>query len=114
MDKAQIIRDAYKRAGIKNDMEICRETGLHYDKFHKRRMKDIGDMRFREFWLLQRHAHFTDEEILEIVREGGNDAGKQTGHLQSAVRSFETDTGVGRYHRVEVHRGKLGCSICLH
>lgn len=71
MDRVKIIKTAYKRNGIKNDMDICRETGLNYDRFHKRRMKDIGSMRLNELWLLQRHAHFTDEELLQLIKEGG-------------------------------------------
>jgi hypothetical protein len=69
-NRAQIIKTAYKRIGIKNDMEICREIGLDYNRFHKRRMKDIGSMRLEELWLLQRHAHFTDEELLQLIKEG--------------------------------------------
>lgn len=70
MSRSKIIRTAYKRIGIKNDMEICREIGLDYNRFHKRRMKDIGSMRLEELWLLQRHAHFTDEELLQLIKEG--------------------------------------------
>lgn len=69
-NRSQIIKTAYKRIGIKNDMEICREIGLDYNRFHKRRMKDIGSMRLEELWLLQRHAHFTDEELLQLIKEG--------------------------------------------
>lgn len=72
-NRSQIIKTAYKRIGIKNDMEICREIGLDYNRFHKRRMKDIGSMRLEELWLLQRHAHFTDEELLQLIREGKNE-----------------------------------------
>ena len=84
MSAVQIIREAFRRSGIKNDMEICRETGFHYDRFHKRRMKDIGDMRLREFWALQRHADFTDEELLQIVKEGTNER-EQTGYIKPAI-----------------------------
>ena len=112
--RAGIIRTAFKRTGVKSDLAISQELGMDYKKLHYRRMKDIGAMTLNELWLLQRHAYFTDQELLEIVREGGSHARKQTGHMQPALRIFEKDTGVGRYHGAEVHRGKLGCAICLH
>lgn len=68
--KEEIIRNAYKRAGLKSDMDIARETGFPYDRLHRSRMKDIGSLTLNEFWLLQRHASFRDEEILAIAKEG--------------------------------------------
>lgn len=68
--RALIIREAYRRIGINSDKEICETIGLDYNRFHKRRMKDIGSMRLNELWLLQRHAHFTDEELLQLIKEG--------------------------------------------
>ena len=70
MERAEIIRNAYKAAGMNSDRAICRETGFQYDRFHGHRMQDIGSMTLREFWLLQRHAFFEDEEVLEIARDG--------------------------------------------
>ena len=73
MNRTTIIRDVFKRVGIKNDMDISRETGMDYNRLHKRRMKHIGSMRLDELWLLQRHAHFTDEELLQLIKEGKNE-----------------------------------------
>lgn len=70
MERAEIIKEAYRRAGINSDMEISRQTGFPYDRFHRHRMKDIGSMTLNEFWLLQRHARFGNEEILQIAKEG--------------------------------------------
>jgi len=69
MDKAGIIKEAYKRAGIRSDAAISKETGLNYDKLHRVRMKNPGSFRLSEFWLLQRHADFTEEEILQIASD---------------------------------------------
>lgn len=38
MTEADIIRQAYKRDGIKGDKAISRETGINYDRLHKRRL----------------------------------------------------------------------------
>ena len=73
MSRAQIIRDAFKRVGIRSDLAICRELGFEYKRFHCRRMKDIGAMTLNEFWMMQRHGNFTDEEVLEIAKEGGKE-----------------------------------------
>ena len=69
MSRAQIIRDAFKRVGIRSDLAICRELGFEYKRFHFRRMKNIGAMTLNEFWMMQRHGDFTDEEILKIAKE---------------------------------------------
>lgn len=65
MTPVEIIKKAF--GNIKN---ISRETGLDYQTLRKNRMKDtrIGSMTLNEFWLIQRHAHFTDEELLMIAR----------------------------------------------
>lgn len=65
MTPVEIIKKAY--GSIKN---ISRETGLDYQTLRKNRMKDsrIGSMTLRELWLLERHAHFTDEDLLTIAR----------------------------------------------
>ena len=68
-DRATIIREAFERNGVKGDAAISRETGFNYDRLHKSRMKDIGGLSMREFWLLQRHAYFSDNEVLAIARE---------------------------------------------
>lgn len=68
--KEEIIREAFRREGIRSDMDIARETGFPYDRFHRSRMKDIGSLTLNEFWLLQRHAEFRNEEILAIAKEG--------------------------------------------
>lgn len=68
-NRTQIIRSAFQRAGIKSDLAICRETGMEYKKLHIRRMKDIGSFTLAELWMMQRHGAFTDEDLLEIVKE---------------------------------------------
>lgn len=72
MSAAEIIKEAFKRVGIKSDLAISRELGMEYKKLHYRRLKDLGAMTLNEFWLMQRHASFTDEELLQIAKEGGN------------------------------------------
>ena len=72
-NRIQIIRSVYERVGIKGDLAISRETGLQYDRLHRSRMTDINSMTLGEFFCLQRHAHFTDAELLEIVKEGGKE-----------------------------------------
>ena len=72
-NRIQIIRSAYARNGIKGDLAISRETGLQYDRLHRSRMTDISSLTLGEFFCLQRHADFTDEEILKIAKRGGNE-----------------------------------------
>lgn len=67
--KAALIRQAFERNGINSDLAICEEIGMEYKKFHFRRMTDIGSMTLNEFWMMQRHGDFTDQEILEIAKE---------------------------------------------
>ena len=69
MDAAEIIREAFKRVGIRSDLSISKELGMEYKKLHCRRMKDIGAMTLNEFWMMQRHGSFTDEDILAIAKE---------------------------------------------
>lgn len=68
-DGATIIRNAYKRAGIKGDAAISRETGFPYDRLHRVRMKDTGTLTLNELRLLFRHADFSAEEVLAIATE---------------------------------------------
>lgn len=69
-NRTQIIRKAYERNGMRGDKAISKETGIEYCKLHRRRMNNIGSLSMEEFWCLQRHACFTDEEILQIAKEG--------------------------------------------
>lgn len=71
MSRAQIIREAFKRAGIKSDLAISNELGMEYKRLHCRRLNDVGSITLAELWLMQRHGAFTDEDLLEIVKEGG-------------------------------------------
>lgn len=71
MNRSNIIREAFKRAGIKSDLAICRETGMEYKRLHIRRLNDIGSITLAELWLFQRHGCFTDEDLLQIVKERG-------------------------------------------
>lgn len=50
--------------------EISRSTGMNYETLVKNRMKDdkIGTLTLSEFWLLQRHGEFSDEEVLQIAK----------------------------------------------
>ena len=62
----EIIKTAYE-----NKMShIARDTGLDYQTLRKNRLKEdrIGTMTLNEFWLIQRHRHFSDEEVLQIAR----------------------------------------------
>lgn len=70
MSPEEIIRTAFKRSGIKSDLAICDETGLEYKKLHCRRLIHPGTLTLSELWLFQRHADFTDEELLQIVKGG--------------------------------------------
>lgn len=65
MSPVEIIKRAYGSM-----REISRLTGLSYETLRKNRMTDsrIGSMTLNEFWNLQRHAYFTDEEILTIAK----------------------------------------------
>lgn len=68
--KAEIIRRAYRRAGIESDLAISNELGMEYKKLHFRRLNDVGSITLAEFWLMQRHAQFEAGEILAIAKEG--------------------------------------------
>lgn len=71
--KAEIIRRAYRRAGIESDLAISNELGMEYKRLHCRRLNDVGSITLAELWLMQRHGAFTDEDLLEIVKEGGKE-----------------------------------------
>ena len=73
MNCANIIRSAFKRAGIKSDLAISNELGMEYKRLHCRRLNDVGSITLAELWLMQRHGAFTDEDLLEIVKEGGKE-----------------------------------------
>lgn len=73
MSRAQIIREAFKRVGIKSDLAISNELGMEYKRLHCRRLNDVGSITLAELWLMQRHGAFTDEDLLEIVKEGGKE-----------------------------------------
>lgn len=75
MTEAEIIRTAYRRDGIKGDKAISRETGINYDRLHKRRLAPgwIENMTLGELRTLARRAYFTEQEILQIVTGGNND-----------------------------------------
>lgn len=70
MSEAEIIRNAYARAGSPSDLAISEVTGMNYDRLHKRRLAPgrIGALDLSELRLLLRHADFTDQEILGIVK----------------------------------------------
>lgn len=68
MNRSNIIREAFKRAGIKSDLAISNELGMEYKKLHFRRLNDVGSITLAELWLMQRHGAFTDEEILKIAK----------------------------------------------
>lgn len=72
MTPAEVIRKAFKRDGVKSVKAIAQTTGMSYDKLRRLRMKDPGSIRLRELWMFQRHAYFTDQELLEIIKEGRN------------------------------------------
>ena len=73
MEDESIIREAFKRAGIKSDLAISNELGMEYKRLHCRRLNDVGSITLAELWLMQRHGAFTDEDLLEIVKEGGKE-----------------------------------------
>lgn len=73
MQGHDIIRQAFRRIGIGNDHGISRESGIPYDRLHKSRMRDTDNLTIRELKALQRHGIFSDEEVLELVKEGGNE-----------------------------------------
>lgn len=68
--EADVIRKAFARTGVRSDLAISETTGFNYDRLHKRRLKPgrIGAMTIGELRLLHRHAGFSDEELLEIVK----------------------------------------------
>lgn len=70
MSEAEIIRNAFTRAGSRSDVAISEITGMNYDKLHKRRLAPgrIGALSISELRLFLRHADLTDEEIVKIVR----------------------------------------------
>ncbi|MBR0341558.1 MAG: hypothetical protein IJH64_04835 [Oscillospiraceae bacterium] len=70
MNEAEIIRNAFTRAGSRSDVAISEITGMNYDKLHKRRLAPgrIGALSISELRLFLRHADLTDEEIVKIVR----------------------------------------------
>ena len=73
MNRSSIIREAFKRAGIKSDLAISNELGMEYKRLHCRRLNDVGSITLAELWMMQRHGNFTDEEVLEIAKEGGKE-----------------------------------------
>lgn len=68
--EADIIRSAFKRAHIDSDLAISHETGMNYDRLHKRRLAPgrIGALTIAELRLFIRHSCMTDEDIVKIVR----------------------------------------------
>lgn len=68
--EADVIREAFKRAGIPSDLAISAETGMNYDRLHKRRLAPgrIGALSIAELRLFIRHSCLTDEDIIKIVR----------------------------------------------
>ena len=68
--EADVIRNAFARNGIRSDRAISETTGMNYDKLHKRRLAPgrIGALSISELRLFLRHAYFTDEDILGIVK----------------------------------------------
>lgn len=72
MTPAEVIRKVFKRDGMKSVKAIARTTGINYDQLRRVRMKDPGSIRLRELWLMQKYAYFTDEELLQIIKERGN------------------------------------------
>jgi len=85
MNRSTIIREAFRRAGIKSDLAISNELGMEYKRLHYRRLNDIGSLTLNELWLMQRHGCFTDEDILQIAKEGGEGIGKQAEHMRSVI-----------------------------
>ena len=72
MTAPEIIREAFKRQGIRGDRNIANETGIKYETLNRVRMKNPGSLKLHELWLLQRVAYFTDEELLQIIKERGS------------------------------------------
>lgn len=70
MAEADIIRNAFKRSHIESDLAISAETGMNYDRLHKRRLAPgrIGALTIAELRLFMRHSSMTDEDIVKIVR----------------------------------------------
>lgn len=70
MKEAEIIRKAFARVGSSSDVAISETTGMNYDKLHKRRLAPgrIGALSISELRLFLRHAYFSDEDILGIVK----------------------------------------------
>lgn len=66
MTPCEIIKKAYGG----NIKQISRDTGIPYQRLRKLRLTDdrIGSMTLAEWWTIQKHANFTDEEILRIGR----------------------------------------------
>ena len=71
-ERVGIIRGAFRRAGWTSERAISRVTGIPYPTLNRNRLKPdmIGNMTLAEFWNMQRHAYFTDEELLQIAKEG--------------------------------------------
>lgn len=71
-ERVGIIRGAFRRAGWNSERAISRVTGIPYPTLNRNRLKPdmIGNMTLAEFWTMQRHAYFTDEDILRIAKEG--------------------------------------------
>lgn len=67
MNPIEIIKKPY--GSIK---QIARDTGLDYQTLRRFRLKEghLGRMTLAEFWQIQRHGYFTDEELLEICKWG--------------------------------------------
>ena len=72
MTRPDIIRSAFRRAGWTSERQISKVTGISYPTLNRNRLKPdmIGNMTLAEFWTMQRHAYFTDEDILRIAKEG--------------------------------------------
>ena len=71
-ERVGIIRGAFRRAGWNSERAISRVTGIPYPTLNRNRLKPdmIGNMTLAEFWTMQRHAYFSDEDILRIAKEG--------------------------------------------
>lgn len=68
MTPVQILKRAYNN----NIAAMARDTGIKYQTLYKLRLTDerIGTLTLNEFWALQRHGYYTDEEVLQIARYG--------------------------------------------
>ena len=71
-ERVGILRGAFRRAGWNSERAISRVTGIPYPTLNRNRLKPdmIGNMTLAELWNMQRHAYFTDEELLRIAKEG--------------------------------------------